>query len=133
LNQIFIVNDFFMNGEVIAKLVQIQTQFRFMHWQTFSYEKHKAYGKIYESLVDLIDEFAEACMGKHGRPEYLGGLSIEIEDLSQISLQEFVDDTINFLISLDDVYDPREDTDLLNLRDEMMALINRGKYLFTLK
>ena len=79
-----------MNAEVIAKLVQIQNQFRFMHWQTFSYEKHKAYGKIYENLVDLIDEFAEACMGKHGRPEYLGGLTLEIQDLSQLSLQEFL-------------------------------------------
>lgn len=122
-----------MNSEVIAKLVQIQTQFRFMHWQTFSYEKHKAYGQIYENLVDLIDDFAESCMGKHGRPEYLGGLTLEIEDLSQMSLQEFVDDSIDFLISFDEIFDPKVDSDLLNLRDEMMTLINKGKYLFTLE
>ena len=72
-------------------------------------------------------------MGKHGRPEYLGGLSLEIEDLSQMSLQEFVDDSVNFLLSFDEIYDPTLDTDLLNLRDEMVALINRGKYLFTLE
>jgi DNA-binding ferritin-like protein len=122
-----------MNSEVIAKLVQIQMQFRFMHWQTFSYAKHKAYGKIYEALVALVDEFAEVCMGKHGRPEYLGGLTLEIEDLSQMSLQEFVDDSVNFLLSFDEIYDTVLDTDLLNLRDEMVALINRGKYLFTLE
>jgi hypothetical protein len=60
-------------------------------------------------------------------------LTLEIEDLSQISLQEFVDDSINFLISLDEIFDEKVDSDLLNLRDEMMTLINRGKYLFTLE
>ena len=60
-----------MNSEVIAKLVQIQMQFRFMHWQTFSYAKHKAYGKIYEALVNLVDEFVEVCMGNTEDPNIL--------------------------------------------------------------
>jgi hypothetical protein len=122
-----------MNSEVIAKLVQIQNQFRFMHWQTQTYAKHKAYGKIYEDLTDLIDGFVESCMGKHGRPEYLGGLTLEFEDLSEISLQQFVDDTVDFLISFDQLFDEVTDSDLLNVRDEMLQLINKGKYLFTLE
>ena len=122
-----------MNSEVIAKLVQIQTQFRFMHWQTFSYEKHKAYGKIYESLVDLIDDFAEACMGKHGRPSYQGGYTIQGQDISEISVQSFVDGVCIFLIQLTEVFDPQEDSDLLNLRDEMLHGFNKLKYLLTLE
>lgn len=122
-----------MNAEVIAKLVQIQTQFRFMHWQTNSYAKHKAYGKIYENLTDLIDNFVESCMGKHGRPEYMGGLTLEFEDLNEMSLQEFVDDTVAFLINFDQIFDEVMDSDLLNVRDEMLQLINKGKYLFTLE
>ena len=122
-----------MNSEVIAKLVQIQNQFRFMHWQTHSYAKHKAYGKIYKNLTDLIDSFVESCMGKHGRPEYFGGLTLEFEDLSEMSLQQFIDDTVNFLISFDQIFDEETDSDLLNVRDEMLQLINQGKYLFTLE
>lgn len=122
-----------MNAEVIAKLVQIQTQFRFMHWQTNSYAKHKAYGKIYETLTDLIDNFVESCMGKHGRPEYMGGLTLEFEDLNEMSLQEFVDDTVAFLINFDQIFDEVMDSDLLNVRDEILQLINKGKYLFTLE
>jgi DNA-binding ferritin-like protein len=122
-----------MNAEVIAKLVQIQTQFRFMHWQTNSYAKHKAYGKIYENLTDLIDNFVESCMGKHGRPEYMGGLTLEFEDLNEMSLQEFVDDTVAFLINFDQIFDEVMDSDLLNVRDEILQLINKGKYLFTLE
>jgi hypothetical protein len=34
---------------------------------------------------------------------------------------------------MSDQLDPRMDTDLLNLRDEMLALINKSKYLFTLE
>jgi hypothetical protein len=122
-----------MNAEVIAKLVQIQTQFRFMHWQTNSYAKHKAYGKIYQTLTDLIDNFVESCMGKHGRPEYMGGLTLEFKDLNEMSLQEFVDDTVAFLINFDQIFDEVMDSDLLNVRDEMLQLINKGKYLFTLE
>ena len=122
-----------MNAEVIAKLVQVQNQFRFMHWQTHSYAKHQAYGNIYEELTDLIDGFVESCMGKHGRPEYPGGLTLEFEDLNEMSLQEFIDDTVAFLISFDQIFDEVMDSDLLNVRDEMLQLINKGKYLSTLE
>jgi hypothetical protein len=72
-------------------------------------------------------------MGKHGRPEYLGGLTLEFEDLSEMSLQQFIDETVDFLISFDQIFDEVTDSDLLNVRDEMLQLINKGKYLFTLE
>lgn len=120
-------------GEVILKLEEIQVQLRHLHWQTKSYAKHKAYGKVYEDMDGLIDDFAEICMGKHGRPEFKGGYVIEGKDISEISVQEFIDETCEFLISLTGVYDPKEDSDLLNLRDEILGLFNKLKYLLTLK
>lgn len=120
-------------GEVILKLEEIQVQLRHLHWQTKSYAKHKAYGKVYEDMDGLIDDFAEICMGKHGRPEFKGGYTIQGKDISEISVQGFVDETCDFLISLTEVYDPKEDSDLLNLRDEILGLFNKLKYLLTLK
>lgn len=120
-------------GDVILKLEEIQVQLRHLHWQTKSYAKHKAYGKVYEDMDGLIDDFAEICMGKHGRPEFKGGYTIQGKDISEISVQEFVDETCEFLISLTSVYDPKEDSDLLNLRDEILGLFNKLKYLLTLK
>lgn len=120
-------------GEIILKLEEIQVQLRHLHWQTKSYAKHKAYGKVYEDMDGLIDDFAEICMGKHGRPEFKGGYTIQGKDISEISVQEFVDETCYFLISLTEVYDPKEDSDLLNLRDEILGLFNKLKYLLTLK
>ena len=121
------------NSEIILTLVEIQTQFRFLHWQTTSHPKHEAYGMIYEKLDDLIDDFTEACMGKHGRPKYIGGYQINGMDAKEMDLQSFIDETCNFLISLTDHFDPKKDSDLLNLRDEMLHGINKLKYLLTLK
>ena len=44
-----------MDNEIILELVKVQNQFRFLHWQTTSYAKHKAYGKFYDNLGSLID------------------------------------------------------------------------------
>ena len=122
-----------MKEEVILKLVQIQNQFRFLHWQTHRDAKHKAYGNIYEKLGDLIDNFVEACMGKHGRPEFESKFMISFQDISALSIQDFLDAITEFLVSLTDTYDTRYDTDLLNIRDEMLFEINKLKYLLTLK
>ena len=121
------------NSEIIKKLVEAQLQLKFLHWQTKSYAKHQAYGNLYEDLNELIDDFVEACMGKHGRPSYQGGYTIQGQDISEISVQNFVDGVCIFLIQLTEVFDPQEDSDLLNLRDEMLHGFNKLKYLLTLE
>lgn len=120
------------NSEIVLTLVKIQVQFRFMHWQTTSFSQHKAYGKIYESLDENIDTFVEACMGKHGRPKYTGGYTIEGEDLEEIELSDFLNQINDFLISFNGIYDKNEDSDLLNIRDEMLSDVNKLRYLLTL-
>jgi hypothetical protein len=121
------------NSEIIKKLVETQQQLRFLHWQTKSYAKHQAYGGIYSELDGLIDSFVETCMGKHGRPSYSGGYTLEGQDIDELSIQEFVDSSVSFLIGLTEKYDGKADTDLLNIRDEMLGEFNKLKYLLTLK
>jgi hypothetical protein len=122
-----------MKEELIKKLVQIQLQWRFLHWQTFGDAKHKTYGKIYDGLDGLIDNFTEAMMGKYGRPEFEPEFALMFQDIKSLSIQNFVDGITEFLVGMTDQLDSRYDTDLLNLRDEMLLLINKSKFLFTLK
>lgn len=122
-----------MVEELIKKLVQIQLQWRFLHWQTFGDAKHRTYGEIYEGLDDLIDKFTEVMMGKYGRPKFEPEFAIMFQDISALSIQNFIDGITEFLVSMSDQLDARYDSDLLNLRDEMLALINKSKYLLTLK
>jgi len=121
------------NSDIIRKLVEVQTQLKFLHWQTKSYAKHQAYGGLYSDLDGLIDDFVEACMGKHGRPTYQGGYTIQGQDISEISVQNFVDGVCIFLIEFTEIFDSQEDSDLLNLRDEMLHGFNKLKYLLTLE
>jgi DNA-binding ferritin-like protein len=119
--------------QVIIELLTIQNQFRIYHWQTKSFSRHKAFGKIYSNLEDLIDNFVEVCMGKHGRPNFEGQVSLVLSDLKELDPSHFCDTVIDFLIDLNNKYDKTKDSDLLNIRDEMMSLVNRLKYLLTLK
>jgi hypothetical protein len=122
-----------MKEEFILKLSQIQVQWRFLHWQTYGDAKHRLYGKIYDKLGDLLDEFTETMMGKYGRPEFDSEFSISFQDINALNMQNFMDGITEFLVAMSDQLDSRYDTDLLNLRDEMLGLINKSKYLLTLK
>jgi len=121
------------NSEIIKFLLETQTQFRVLHWQTKSFARHKAYGKIYDSLDDSIDKFVEVCMGKHGRPTFTGGYSLGGSDIEELDLTEYVSSVCEYLVGLSEDYDPMMDSDLLNIRDEILAQVNRLKYLLTLK
>jgi hypothetical protein len=122
-----------MKEELTLKLVQIQLQFKFLHWQTFGDAKHKAYGEIYDTLGDLIDTFVETMMGKYGRVEFEPEFSIMFQDIKALSVQNFMDGITEFLVEMTDHLDSRYDTDLLNMRDEMLGSINQLKYRLTLK
>jgi hypothetical protein len=122
-----------MKEELTLKLIQIQIQFKFLHWQTFGDAKHKAYGKIYDSLGDNIDRFVEIMMGKQGRVEFEPEFSIMFQDIKNLSVQNFLDGITEFLVGMTEQLDKRYDTDLLNIRDEMLGDINQLKYRLTLK
>jgi hypothetical protein len=53
-------------------------------------------------------------------------------DYKSINVDQYINSMIEFLISLDNVYSETLDSDILNLRDEMLAEANRLKYLLTL-
>ena len=121
------------HSEIILTLEEIQVQMKHLHWQTQSDAQHRAFGFIYDSLNGHIDEFVEICMGKHGRPDFTGGYQLSGKDISELDIESFIGQICEFLIAFDMVYDEKQDTDLLNIRDEMLGDFNKLKYLLTLK
>jgi hypothetical protein len=119
---------------IMATFLGIQSQFKVFHWQTQSYSKHQAYGGIYDTLNTLSDEFIEIYMGKYGRLALEGEAdAILLGNIGEVNIEEFLETIIEFLLSLNHKLDSNKDSDLLNLRDEMLAAINKLKYLLTLK
>jgi DNA-binding ferritin-like protein len=118
--------------KLIAPLLKIQNQLRVYHWQSDTYAQHKAFGKAYETLDGLIDSFVEVFMGKNGKTHASVTYNFEIGNLDENYLT-VIDSYISFLIDFTNVFDPELDTDLLNIRDEMLATLHRLKYLLSLK
>lgn len=111
-----------------------QLQLKVLHWQTKGYARHKAFGETYEGLEALIDEYVEVCMGKHGRFTLQEqNKTIKIDNLPEVSIVDFLQNTKSTLIGLSKDLSSENDTDLLNLRDEMLALVNKLAYLLTLE
>jgi len=115
-------------------LLKTQVQFRIMHWQTKGFARHNAYGGIYDALDDLIDRYVEVAMGKSGRfvlDETTGTLTLI--NLKDIKIIDHVQSIKAELMNLSNELDSTKDTDLLNIRDEMLAEVNKLAYLLTLE
>jgi hypothetical protein len=119
---------------LMSTFLGIQAQFKVFHWQTQSYSKHIAYGDIYDTISDLSDNFMEIYMGKYGRVALEGESdAILLGNIGEVNIEEFLETITEFLLSFNNKLDNNRDSDLLNLRDEMLAAINKLKYLLTLK
>lgn len=115
-------------------LLQLQCQIRILHWQTKGFARHEAFGKTYAAMEVLIDDFVEIYMGKYGRFSLSENeKSISIDNLSELELTAFLKNVKSELIGMSNDLSKDKDTDLLNLRDEMLGLINKLSYLLTLE
>lgn len=115
---------------MIDKLLGLQTQLRVYHWGTSSYAEHKALGKAYEALDGLIDGFVETWMGIHGKT--VKGVRLDLQPYTSSGPDKLLNQAVLFLTGeLNNTI--THNTDLVNIRDEMLGVINHTKYLLTLK
>jgi DNA-binding ferritin-like protein len=106
-------------------LLSLQMQMKINHWQTKGYARHKAFGKFYDSLSDLIDTFVESAMGKYGRFVLdEESKTIQLSNLSEIEMKGLINTVRDSLVMMSDQLDST-DTDLLNIRDEMLGELNK--------
>ncbi len=120
--------------KVILNLLKLVTQHRIFHWQTDSYAQHNAFGNAYENLSELIDKLVEVHQGKYGRIIYTSPAGLEISNSEDLNAQEILTEVAEYLTTnFNEIHDPVKDSDCLNIRDEMVAELNKLKYLLTLK
>jgi hypothetical protein len=117
---------------IVTNLLTLQNQLKIHHWQTKSYAEHQALGGAYDEFSGLIDEFVEVFMGKYGRIESKNGFEIELVNYKDISPTDFVDKYVDYLVNELPKSLEKTDTDMLNIRDEMLGQLNKLKYLLTL-
>lgn len=112
-----------------SRLLGFVVQIHVFHWLTTSYAQHQALGGLYDGIHDLADNFMEVYMGKYGRN--IGNNAASIVNYDASNVVETIKEFEAFLLSLTNECQP-SDTDLLNIRDEMLALVHKTQYLLTL-
>ena len=111
----------------------LQMQLKVNHWQTKGYARHNAFGSTYDELQDLVDRYVEEAMGKYGRFILDDETkTIELVNLSEIDFKGFINTLREALLQFTSQLD-QTDTNLLNIRDEILGLINKLGYLLTLE
>lgn len=123
-----------MSADQIHFFLQLRNQIKLYHWQTRVYSRHIATDKTLENLDTAIDTYVEVYIGKYGRPKVSGkNASITLHNLSEAGATRLIIAAVKYLQGpLTKTLKPI-DTDLMHIRDEIVADLNQLLYLFTLK
>ena len=122
-----------MSANNIQFFFMMREQIKLYHWQTELYSRHKGTDSVIDALDESIDKYVEVYMGKYGRPKMsCRNNTIQVKNLTEKNAVTFVKACILELIGELPKGLKKNDTDLLNIRDEMLAELNQLLYLFTL-
>jgi DNA-binding ferritin-like protein len=118
-----------MIEKLVSTLMASRDQAHIFHWQTNgegSYAAHKALGKYYDAIPDMIDGLVEAHQGKHGilkgyePAERFDEYSKETATKYFKALASYIDRIYNKI--------PKEDTNIINQIDTFKDLIYTTLY-----
>lgn len=119
--------------KIILNLLKLQTLFKVAHWQTESYAQHKAFDRVYDAVDGLLDKLVETHQGKYGRIRFSEPSSIEIVNFVDVEINNVLKQATEYIINaFNEGHDPVQDSDCLNIKDEILSELNTLKYLLTL-
>jgi DNA-binding ferritin-like protein len=123
--------------EITLVFFEILLMIKLFHWKTHSYATHKATDELYSSFNENMDKFIEVLLGKSGsRIHLLNQTNLSLEEMeSQERLKQKIESFKTYLVGLDNnpAIKLMSNTDLLNIRDEILANMNQFLYLLTFK
>lgn len=114
----------------MLELMQIADQAKIIHWQTRYDREHRHYGAFYEGFIDQMDKIVEAIAGKYGKDELkFGEAAIELCDYEMAVTEFFALVEAALRGTFCQLFDRDKDSELYNLVDEVLDLVNKTKYL----
>lgn len=123
--------------QITVVFLEMIMMVKLFHWKTHSYATHKATDELYASLNEHIDNFIEVLLGKTGsRIDLMSKKTISLIDLnSQESLKSKIASLKSYLVGLNNnkALKTMSNSDLFNIRDEILGDLNKFLYLLTFK
>ena len=123
----------YLIGDFARNMLSVRDQMQIYHWQTKSHARHKASDSFVENLTKNIDTFLEVIQGHRNTRIKFSSDSSSSFKLSNITDEKAVKILQGFrkwLTDLSDFLLPNE-TDLVNIRDDMLKDVDQTLYLFT--
>ena len=121
-------------SHIVRVMLEMLNVVKLYHWKTHSYSQHKATDELYGRLNENIDKFVEVLLGKDGSRIDMIEKNIYLKDYSETSdFKQKIYEYREFLKDLSIYFDNRNDSDLLSIRDDILADINQFLYLLTFK
>jgi len=131
--------DQFYVSKCMMTFLTILNQIKIYHWQTLLHPRHKATDELYQNLSELIDKFIEVLMGRliieNNNENYrikINNNQMKLKDMNDNQGLSLMNNIKSYLESIELNLFLKNDTELLNIRDEMLGEINKTIYLFTL-
>lgn len=116
----------------IKTILNFQNELRLHHWGTKSYSAHIALGKAYTSIDALLDTFAETYMGALGKEELKQISELQLNGPYRTTAMQVLNSFQDYLMNELPKEIDESQTELLNIRDEMLGVVQQTKYLLTL-
>ena len=122
---------------IVIMFLRMLNTVKLFHWRTFSYPEHKATDDLYSNLNSNIDTFVETMLGKTGGRVNLAKQKtlplLAIENINDFKKE--VSKYKSFLINMskDSELNTGSNTDLMNIKDEILGNLNQFTYLLTFK
>lgn len=121
-------------AEYVVFFFDLSNNTKLYHWTTHSFPRHKASDELFDSIINLSDKFMETYMGRYGRPKTTerNVLKLTLKPLNDKTIIEYYKACVKYLETSFAKTLTDKDTDLINLRDEILGKLNQTLYLFTL-
>lgn len=118
--------------EILEHLMHHVNQIRLFHWKTSSFARHKATDKYMKIINPIIDNIIESLQGGRGK-RISDAFGTKYRELTEDNVMEHLKVYRHWLENHMPILLDKSETDILNLRDELLAAVKRLMYLFTLK
>jgi hypothetical protein len=119
-------------SNIVRVFIETLNLVKLYHWRTYSYSQHKATDELYAILNEHIDNFVEVLLGKSASRIHMVNQRIRLIDQDIKTFKEKIFEFRAFLVDMDQYFISKQDSDLLSIRDEILADINKFLYLLTL-
>ena len=117
---------------IITLALECSAQFKLFHWQTFSFAQHEAFDKIGKDLAKSFDMLVETLLGRYREYEYKP-FSLQLVPYSPENILAKINQYLEVLSGKNCKILNVEDTDAQNIVEEIVANLNKLKYLLTLE